>query len=228
MTAYIRYSSLSVSDLNLVLTDELGQLQDAEYVNWTIMSAYDGKQISGKLLAIRKSVGVYYAPWFADVQTGAYEIIWEYRRSQYFNTETFTERFFIIEPGNATSHCHVMNLPPPGGHVFEMCDKIEHDNLILRLADKNGKQVNAHCVTWQIWLNDESQFLTHKIEATKLDVGLYGVDWHVNVCGGQYKVKWEWREHECSPLQSATDIFQVVNQHDPTQGVTAVNWLQGQ
>ena len=92
--------------LFLTLRNELGQLQDAEYVVWTVTSAYDGKRVSGiNMKAVRRDVGQYYASWYADDPAGAYEIVWEYKRGIGFPVEKIAERFFVSNSDKPVCGC---------------------------------------------------------------------------------------------------------------------------
>lgn len=127
MTAYLQRSTLSSGGLSLKLTNDLGQLQDAACVMWTVQSDYTGKAASGlRLKAVRKAVGQYYAPWFMDDPTGAYKIIWEYQREFNSPLERFEQRFFVVDLDNATerhgrrSHaCHGHGHEQEHGHDHE-------------------------------------------------------------------------------------------------------------
>jgi hypothetical protein len=225
MTAYLRRSTLSVGGLALTLKNELGQLQDAEYVLWTVSSAHSGRRASGiGMKAIRRGVGQYYAPWYADDPTGAYEILWEYRRDSSCPIEKATERFFVMDLDNPTCKCgHIRDLPPPGGHVFEpgaRCD------LTLRLTGASGMPADGFGVLWRIECSKGCVIVLFA-SAVRLGVGLYGVDWVVSVHGGQYFIRWQWSEFPNAPLQEAIDTFQVVNPRCPGQGVQPTeSWTQ--
>lgn len=226
MTAYLRRSCLSSGGLSISLRNELGQLQDAESVLWTVVSAHSGKRVSGiAMRAIRRGVGQYYAPWYADDPTGAYEIIWEYQRDFSSQIERVTERFFVMDLDDPKCRCgHIRGLPPPGGHVFELERHVYGRELVLRLTNEEGVQEDAYDVLWRIECL-KGNVLVPWQSAEHLSIGEYGVDWVVNVQGGQYFVRWQWKEFIDAPLSEAVDTFQVVNPADPKQGVEPVGVL---
>ena len=223
MTAYLRRSTLSAGGLALTLRDEQGRLLDPQFVLWTVSSAHDGRQVSGyRMRAVRRGVGQYYAPWWADDPTGAYEIAWEYQRGPCFPIERAVERFFVMDLENPTDQSrHVRGLPPPGGHVFEPRSKIGGNDMTLRLTGADGCPRDAYNVTWSVEC-ELGRVLVCDQPAVRLGTGVYGVDWYVNVCGGQFRVRWKWAEFPGGPLSQGVDTFQVVNSVDPCRGVKPI------
>jgi hypothetical protein len=223
MTAYLRCSTLSMGGLSLSLENELGQPQDAQYVVWTVSSGFNGKQISGlRMKAVRKGVGQYYAPWYADDPTGAYEITWEYQRDVDFPIEKKTERFFIMDLDDPTCKSgHIHGLPPPGGYVFEPGARISGNEIVLRVVDSIGCQKDVSNVVWSIECS-KGFTVWPETSAVRLSTGLYGVDWTVSVQGGLYFVRWKWSEFPGGPLTSFADSFQVVDPKNPRVGVVSV------
>lgn len=223
MTAYLRRSCLTSGGLSLSLKNELGQPQDAEYVVWTVSSAHSGKRASGiRMEATRRGVGQYYAAWYADDPTGAYEILWEYRRSCAFPVEKATERFFVMDLNDPTCKCgHIRGLPPPNGRVFEPGTLVKDFDMTLRLSSANGVPKDGYGVAWRIECI-KGNVLIPWTPAKRLAVGEYGVEWVVSLCGGQYFVRWQWSELPGAPLEEAVDTFQVVNPMDAKQGVVSV------
>lgn len=222
MTAYLRRSSLSSGGLCLSTFNEFGQSQDAESVVWTVSSAHDGKRVSGiRMRAVRRGVGKYYAPWYADHPTGAYEILWEYKMDAFSASQSATERFFVMDLDNPTGPCgHVRGLPPPGGHVFETVNRISGRDLTLRLSGANGTPIDAHGVCWRIECSNGNH-ITEYQPAVRLSTGEYGVDWRISIGGGQYFVRWQWSEAPGMPLEEALDTFQIINPSCPKQGVVS-------
>lgn len=225
MTAYLRRSCLSSGGLSLTLRNEDGQLQDAENVRWTVSSAHDGRRASGiGMRAIRRGVGSYYAPWYADDPTGAFEILWEFQRNSSLPVERSVERFFVMDLDNPTDQAgHIRNLPPPGGHVFEYGTRIGDRDLVLRLSSANGVPASGHMVMWQIEYTNGCVLVPWQ-SAKILAVGEYCVEWVVSASGGQYALRWQWSEGTGCPLEEALDTFQVVNPRCPKQGVQTVGW----
>jgi len=223
MTAYLRRSCLSAGGLSLSLKNDLGQLQDAEYVVWTVVSAHSGRRISGiRMKAVRRGVGRYYAPWYADDPTGAYEITWEYRKGAVFPVEKVTERFFVMDLDDPTNKCrHVRGLPPPGGHVFEPGTRVGGRDMTLRLTSAIGTPQDGYGVSWKIECIKGCLHIPWQ-PAVRLSTGEYGINWVVNVPGNQYVVCWRWSEFPNGPLAEARDTFQVVNPRCPSQGVKSV------
>lgn len=223
MTAYLRRSALSVGGLSLSLENEQGQAQDVEYVVWTVSSAHDGRRVSGqRMKAVRKGVGRYYAPWYADDPTGAYEVAWEWRRDPVSAVEQKIERFFVMDLDEPTCKCgHVKGLPPPGGHVFEPGVRISGQEMTLRLVSSSGTPRDATSITWSIECQT-GQTLVPDTPAQRLSAGVYGIDWVVSVCGGLYFVRWKWSEFPGDPLATLADPFQVVNPVNPRYGVNSV------
>ena len=223
MTAYLRRSCLTSGGLSLTLRNELGQCQDAEYAVWTVSSAHDGRRVSGiRMKAVRRGVGRYYAPWYADDATGAYEIEWEYRRSSTSPVEKLVERFFVMDLDNPTNQAgHVRGLPPPGGHVFEPGVRVFGRDMTLRLTNAVGTPQDGYGVSWKIEHLRGHCHVSWQ-SAIRLAVGEYGIDWTVNAPGGEYAVVWRWSEFPGAPLEEVGDSFQVVNPCHPAQGIKSV------
>jgi len=223
MTAYLRRSCLSTGGLSLELQNDLGQPQDAEYAVWTVSSAHDGKRVSGiKMKAVRRGVGRYHAPWYADDPTGAYEVLWEYRKSPGFPVEKVVERFFVMDLDDPTCKSgHVRGLPPPGGRVFEPGTRILGNDMTLRLVGANGMPRDGHMVVWRIECS-KGRELTPWKAGVRLSTGLYGMDQVVQWQGGLYFVRWQWSEFPGAPLESLADSFQIVDPKGPKQGVKSV------
>ena len=223
MTAYLRRSCLSAGGLSLSLKNESGQLQDAAYVTWTVSSAHSGRRVSGiAMKAVRRGVGQYYAPWYADDSTGAFEILWEYRRDSFCPIEKVTERFFVMDLDDPTNKSkHVRDLPPPGGRVFESGTHVDNRDMMLRLTGATGMPKDGHAVLWRIECI-KGREMTSWTSAKWLSTGEYGVDWTVAVQGGQYFVRWRWAEFPNAPLEEVVDTFQVVDPNGPKQGVVSV------
>lgn len=224
MTAYLRPSCLSCGGLSLVLRNEHGQLQDAEYVIWTVSSAHDGKRVSGiNMEAVRRGVGKYYAPWYANDPTGAYEIVWQYRKDCFSSVEKIVERFFVMDLNDSVKNGHVKNLPPPGGKVFEPGSRVSGYDLTLRLTGHSGVAQDGYSVLWRIECKSGDVLVPWK-PAKHLSTGEYGIDWVVSAQGGEYLIRWQWSESFDTPLEQAVDVFQVVNPNDPKQGVEVVGY----
>ncbi len=222
MTAYLRRSTLSAGGLALVVRNDQGQLQDPQFVLWTVSSAHDGRQVSGyRMRAARRGVGQYYAPWWADDPTGAYEIAWEYQHGPGFPVEKAVERFFVMDLDDPTRGKHVKGLPPPGGRVFEPGTRVAGGDMTLRLTGATGCPADASQVTWSIEC-ELGRILVPDQPATRLGIGLYGVNWYVNVCGGQFRVRWKWLEFPDGPRCEGVDTFQVVSPVDPHRGTKPV------
>lgn len=225
MTAYLRQSCLSSGGLSLTLRNEDGQLQDAQCVRWTISSAHDGKRVSGiGMNAVRRGVGQYYAPWYADDPTGAFEIEWEYQRDWLSPIEKAVERFFVMDLDDPTNQAgHIRGLPPPGGHVFEPGVRVSGHDTTLRLTNANGSPANGYSVTWRVECSNRCVLIPWS-PARTLGVGVYGVEFIVTTNGGEYFLRWRWSESIGSPLQEAVDVFQVVNPRCPKLGVEVVGY----
>lgn len=194
MTTYSRYSYLSSDDLCLTLKNESGQLQDAE-VFWTIVSAHDNRRVSGLCMkAIRKSVGKYYAPWYADGPTGTYKIRWQYRIDLASAYSEIFEDFFILDEGDVTnSSGHVRGLAA-GGTVFET------ESLVTNLGldiDRDGIPCDSPYVYWTI-KNISGLAMSPRTSATKTATGRYHLVWAVNVIPGEYLVEWEFGDGQTS------------------------------
>lgn len=225
MTAYLRQSCLSSGGLSLTLKNEDGQFQDAQYVRWTVSSAHDGRRVSGiKMNAVRRGVGRYYAPWFADDPTGAFEIEWEYQRDYLSPVEKATERFFVMDLDDPTNQDgHIRGLPPPTGHVFEPGVRVSGNSMTLRLTNENGVAAYGHMVMWRVECSNGCVLIPWQA-AKILDVGIYGVDFTVTSNGGQYFLRWQWSESAGTPLQEIVDTFQIVNPRCPQSGVEVVGY----
>ncbi len=86
---------LDSSDLFIVLKDDDGFNQDAHVVTWYIADN-KGCQLTQKVFAVRESLGVYYAPWVVSVNTGSYQIIWEYQKDSDSPLQSKIQNFSVI------------------------------------------------------------------------------------------------------------------------------------
>jgi hypothetical protein len=222
---FLRRSTLSTGGLCIAFKDELGRLSDVESIFWTVSSSHSGKRVSGiRMRAIRNGVGRYYAPWYADDPTGAYEILWEYRVDASSPLEKTLERFFVTDIDDSLDkNGHAKNLPPPGGHVFETGSFTGDFGLVLCLINFDGIKQDGYNVVWRIECLSGNPVTDWK-PAKRTSVGEYSTNWTVNVCGGQYFIRWRWSEFNGAPLEEAMDTFQVVNQVDMKQGLRPVGW----
>ncbi len=153
MTTFLTRSTLSRNDLRLFLTNENGYMQDAVSVRWTL---YDksGVKVSGRSLpAIKRSVGTYYAPLFADVPNGNYSVKWEIQPD--FNSPVYerVEQVFIVDP---SSYCpggpiNSQAIPISGRFTYLSGSTLGPGDLPLYLKDQNGYLRDAYAVFWTIF-----------------------------------------------------------------------------
>jgi hypothetical protein len=96
---YLKGTLLGRGDLPLFLTDENGFPINVFGVFWTIYNAA-GAAVSNRTAAVQVVVGEYYAPWYANVNSGEYLITWEYLREVDSPFESKSMRFAIVDPAS--------------------------------------------------------------------------------------------------------------------------------
>lgn len=236
MAAFLTRSNLSRNDIRLFLTNENGYMQDAASVRWTL---YDksGVKVSGKSLpAIKRSVGMYYAPLFADVPNGNYSVKWEIQPD--FNSPIYerVEQVFVVDPSSYCPNGSINSqaIPIPGRFTYLSGSVLGPGDLPLYLRDQNGFLRDAYAVFWTIfspvydtcqpcclglspWLRpDCQQFpVTPKTTAIHLGLGEYYASYFVCLSSGDYKITWEYQEAVDSPFQSFSYEFSVINSASP-------------
>lgn len=227
MTSYVERRHLSTGGLRLILRNESGQMQDARYVRWTIYDLPARRQISGRgLSAVHRNVGQYYAPWYTDVQSGSYEIEWEFQRDHSSAVERKRWPFFIVQESSyecCPNRVCPNGVPAPGGFTFLAGTCLHNGDLPLYLKDDNGFLTDAYMVRWTVFRSDGCP-VTAKTDATKLSTGVYSADWIAIAVGGDYWVEWEFQEAMGLPLQSTRLHFTLVCAANPTMGVADGQW----
>jgi len=88
---------LTEKDMALFLRNENNILTDADIVCLTIYDILD-RAITPKFYAVRFGTGKYYAPWFVNVTTGNYYVIWEYKESLTAPLTSVKQNFCVINP----------------------------------------------------------------------------------------------------------------------------------
>ncbi len=94
---FLTGQALSVGDLPLYLKNSSGFLQNAYAVFFTILDVA-GNIISCKAPAVQISLGTYFAPWFVNVCSGNYTILWEYMEYQHSPMQAKRMGFSVIDP----------------------------------------------------------------------------------------------------------------------------------
>lgn len=204
-------------DLTLNLSNESGYPQDAFSVRWTIFNQ-SGSQVSGRnLLAVKKSTGVYSAPWFADVINGNYLVKWEVQESSTSLPRIITQPLFVVDPSSYQTLSGTVPknaIPTPGGQTLLVGTTTGRGDLPLFLKDQNGVPVNATSVAWII-SDVAGNPITALTAASSTSLGEYFAAWFVNTFSGNYLITWQFQLDQNSPLQSATMNFSVVNPAQP-------------
>lgn len=213
MVAFLARSDLSRGDLRLFLSNGEGYSQDAFRVRWTVYSAV-GAAVSGRgLSAIRSAVGEYYAPWKVKAVNGNYRIEWEVETDPGSSLETFTEKFFVIEP-SAYQCCPTFvcdnGQPLPGGFAYLIGSQLGPGDLPLFLKNEDGFPFSAFAVFWTIF-DSHGCPVTPRTVAVSAATGEYYAPWFVNALGGEYTIRWEFMQDADSPLEAAVMSFSVIS-----------------
>ena len=95
--AYLSGATLGPGDLPLYLKDSNGVLTDALAVFWTICDS-SGNPISPRNAGYRIGVGCYYAPWWTNVASGDYSVLWEYMQDASSPMQSVRMGFSVVNP----------------------------------------------------------------------------------------------------------------------------------
>lgn len=210
MPTFLSQQALSRGGLQLFLHNDLGQLQDASSVRWTVYSE-SGEAVSGRsLLAVRASVGEYYAPWLPDVPGGSYRVDWEIGDSccGSSGSRVVTQWLYVIDPSMYVSCGRVLEAKP-GPDAFVGNQLLGPSDLPLFLRNSDGLLQDAYAVFWTV-VDRNGRAVTPKSAASQSGMGQYFAGWQVSVGGGDYFISWEWQESQSAPLQSTLQPFTVI------------------
>jgi hypothetical protein len=223
MTTFLSQSDLAENGLKLFLSNNSGQLQDAISVRWTVFSMYTGQRVSGQSInAIKVDTGQYSAPWFSDVKTGSYKVVWEIQEDWLAPARQVSQPFFVLDPSDyrhCGPHLNQSTAPVPGSLTFLIGAYLGSNDLFVVLRDQNGFPQDAYSVMWYIQ-NSHGCAVTQKTFGVHTSTGVYYAPWSVAVRTGDYKIVWEFQETSTSPLQSTSQPFTVLGSAAPFMLVT--------
>lgn len=187
--------------LRLSIRNDLGQLQDADSVRWTVYRP-DGSAASGSLLpAVRRGVGTYYANWDPRGQAGAFHIVWDVSAGS--GSRRFTHGFAVGVPDSLPTGADASGLD-----VFIVGSTLVRGDAFLRVKDPSGLPADAYSVTWHV-TDLTGLAVTARSLAVRAGPGEYYAPWTPQSAGSFY-VCWEWSDSPTSPTASAKSLVTVV------------------
>lgn len=201
-------------DLRLVLRNDLGYLQDAHDVRWSIFYL-DGRPASGaRQTAVKDDTGQYRAPWSCVNSGGCYKVVWEYREESGGELNKVEQSFFVLDPSDfqcCPEDCAGAE-PVPGCSTFVCGQALGPGDMPLYLKDSDGLPANAFAVFWSV-IDERGCTVVPKQAATAgASVGEYYASWTVGLLMGNYRIVWEWMDDADSPLSAKLMGFSVVCQ----------------
>ncbi len=209
MPTVIARSQLSRSDIRLFLSNQDGYAQDGYNVRWTVLNS-NGIPVSGsKLPAIKRTTGEYYAPWFADVAQGNYEVEWSFQEDLTSPPRVIKEKIYVIDPGSQPRFAPPKTPPLSGGFAYWMGTQLGRGDLPLFLRDENGFAFNAFAVFWTFY-NQSGCAVSDRTPATIADTGEYYANTIVNLIPGSYRIVWEFMQTQDSPMESTSMDFSIL------------------
>lgn len=202
MPIVIRHSELGRGGLCLKLTNQLGQAQDAASVLWCVVDQ-DGTPVSGRLQAVRRSVGDYYAPWRATARQGTYTIVWSVTEQWDSAPVEHRQSFAVVDAGNfpASGEATITRGLEQAVGVYLTGSVLGRGDMPLFLRDQSGYLADAYAVFWTVY-DRNGCTVSARAAASHAATGEYYASWSVSSATGDYIVRWEWQETADSPLQS--------------------------
>lgn len=201
-------------DLRLVLRNDLGYLQDAHDVRWSVFRL-DGRPASGsRQLAVRDDTGQYRAPWSCAQGGGCYKIVWEYADESGSLPQSTEQSFFVLDPSDfqcCPEDCAGAE-PVPGCSTFVCGQTLGPGDMALYLKDCDGMPANAFAVFWSVVDQNGCVVVPKQAASSGASVGEYYASWTVGLLTGNYRIVWEWMEEADSPLSAKPMGFSVVCQ----------------
>jgi len=94
---YLSGTNLGPNDLPLFLRNDDGVLTDALAVFWTILNVA-GTAVTPRYAAPHIGLGAYYAPWYVNVSSGDYSVLWEFQQDSDSPMQSIKMGFSVINP----------------------------------------------------------------------------------------------------------------------------------
>ncbi len=200
---------LSREYLNVRLTDRHGRPADAFSVTWTVYTA-SGAVVSGvSIPAVRRSTGVYYAPWESGVEGGSHRIEWSVTHLSGQPSKVFSQDFFVNSWASYTP-CGLIPSVTVGPGAFKAGQQLVRGDLPLFIRGDDGLLRDAHAVFWTVY-DGRGCALSLRSAAIRAAVGEYYAPWLVQSCHGDHKVVWEFQADSSAPFKSVSQGFYVVS-----------------
>lgn len=212
MTYFDSSYDIKYEEISLYLTDDNSNYSDGYNVTYSVYDS-DGRPVSGSnLIPIRKSTGVYYAPWWPYGRSGSFKIVWRYRET--INGEFYSSNnyFYIYDKNNFKSGKFVNDNGVPNKlykqFIRGYCSN-EFDFPIY-ITDNSGTLTDPYMICYSV-IDKNGRIFVPRTYASQSSVGSYYAKFSLDLPAGSYKILWEYAESCNEPSTSIIDYFDIIS-----------------